>query len=77
MRVHIRSIAANCPKCGAEDFDSSTGKRMPLASDATLRCLVCGTHTSYVELIVQIAEKARERSQAMLEEMRRKRDKQA
>jgi hypothetical protein len=73
VRVHIRSIAAQCPKCRAEDFHSSTGRHMPLAPDATLRCLACGSSATYIELIVQIAEKARERSQAMLEEMRQKR----
>jgi hypothetical protein len=45
-------------------------QRPPLAAR---RCLACGAHTSYVELIVQIAETARQRSQAMLEEIRRKR----
>ena len=73
MQVAVRSVVAQCPRCGTDDFESNTGKRMPLASDALLRCLACGATTSYVELIVQIAEKARARSAAMLEELRKNR----
>jgi hypothetical protein len=75
MRVSVSSVVALCPRCGADDFESNTGKRLPLASEALLRCLACGASTSYVELIVQIAETARARSAAMLEEMRRNRKK--
>jgi len=75
MQVSVRSLVALCPRCGTDDFQSNTGKRIPLASDAMLRCLACGATTSYVELIVQIAETARARSAAMLEEMRKNRKK--
>lgn len=73
MQVSVRSVVAQCPRCGSEDFESNTGKRLPLASDAVLCCLACGASTSYVELIVQIADKVRARSAAMLEEMRKNR----
>jgi hypothetical protein len=75
MQVSVRSITAQCPRCGVDDFESNAGKRLPLASDALMRCLGCGASTSYVELIVQIAEKARAHSAAMLEEIRRNRRK--
>ena len=75
MRVSVRSIVAQCPRCGSDEFESSTGKRLPLASDALMRCVGCGASTSYLELIVQIAETARAHSAAMLDEIRRNRPK--
>jgi uncharacterized Zn finger protein len=75
MQVSVHSVRAQCPRCGKDDFESSTGERLPLASDALMRCLACGASTGYVELIVQIAETVRARSAAMLEEMQRKRKK--
>lgn len=72
MRVSVSSVAAQCPRCGTDDFEANAGKPAPLGSEALLRCLGCGASTSYVELIVQIAEKVRADSAAMREELRRK-----
>ncbi len=75
MRVSVSSIAAKCPRCGSDDFEPSNGAALPLPSDAMMRCLGCGGATSYVELTVQIAERARAHSAALLDEIRRNRGK--
>ena len=73
MQVHVRNIAATCRKCGGDDFATSSGKRFELASQTSMRCTSCGTVSTYIELIMQIAEKAVAISAATLEEIRRKR----
>ena len=73
MRVNVRSIVAQCAKCGGEDFFAADGKLNPLASQTTMRCIACGATVQYVDLIMQIAEKAVAASTATLEEVRRRR----
>ena len=58
MRIHIRNIAAQCVKCGGEEWLPSDDKRHMLGSQTTMRCGGCQATTTYVELIMQIAEKA-------------------
>ena len=75
MRVNVRSIVARCPKCGSDDFHANTGKGFELASQTTMRCMACNATCTYVDLIMQIAEKAVALSAATLEEVRRRRGK--
>lgn len=75
MRVNVRNIVAQCAKCGGDDFHATDGKRNPLASQTTLRCTACGTTVLYVDLVMQIAQKAMAASAATLEEIRRRRGK--
>ena len=75
MRVSVRSIVAQCPKCGGEDFDSADGKRFQLSSQTTMRCVACHATCAYVDLVMQIAEKAVAASAATLAEVRRRRGK--
>ncbi|HWI38526.1 MAG TPA: hypothetical protein VNU64_18900 [Burkholderiales bacterium] len=75
MRIHVRSIAAQCVKCGGEDWYPSDGKRAVFGSHTTMRCAGCNATTTYVELIMQIAEKAVAASAATLAEVRRRRGK--
>ena len=75
MRLNVRNLAAECPKCGGDDFIAGSGKRFEFASETTMRCVACGAATTYVELMMQIADKAVQLSAATLEEIRRKRDK--
>jgi len=70
MRVNVRDIAAQCPRCGAEEFDDVAGRP---ASHASLRCSGCGASESYADLIMQIARKALTLSERTLEEIRRRR----
>ena len=71
----MRSIVAQCVKCGGDDFHATDGKRNPLASQTTMRCTGCGAMVPYVDLVMQIAEKAVAASAATLEEVRRRRGK--
>lgn len=73
MRINVRDIAAQCAKCGGEDFLNAEGKRQPLASHTTMHCAACGATATYVDLIMQIAQKALARSAATLEDVRRRR----
>jgi len=73
MRVNVRNIVAQCPKCGGDDFAAMGGKRFELASQTTMRCTACSATCTYVDLIMQIAEKAVALSTATLEEVRRRR----
>ena len=75
MRVHVRNIAASCPKCGGEEFEADAGKRFELASQTTMRCAGCDAITTYMDLVIQIADKAVHLSSATLEEIRKKRGK--
>lgn len=69
----MRNIAASCPKCGGEEFEAKDGKRFELASQTSMRCAGCGATTTYMELVIQIADKAVNLSSATLEEIRNKR----
>jgi len=73
VRVHVRNIAASCPKCSGEEFEAKGGKRFELASQTVMRCMGCGATLIYLDLVLQIAEKAVALSNATLEEIRRKR----
>ena len=75
MRINVRNIAAQCPKCGGDDFVVASGKRFELASQTTMRCVKCNAACTSVDLIMQIAEKAVAASAATLEEVRRRRGK--
>ena len=69
----MRNIAAHCPKCGGEEFEAQDGRGFELASQTTLLCVACNASATYVQLIMQIAQKAVTHSAATLEEIRRKR----
>jgi uncharacterized Zn finger protein len=75
MRVNVRNIVAQCPKCGGEEFDAVGGKRFELASQTTMRCMSCAATCTYVDLVMQIAQKALAASAATLEDVRRRRGK--
>lgn len=73
MRLNVRNIVAQCPKCGADDFAAGGGKRFEFASQTTMRCIACGATTTYIELMMQIADKAVALSTSTLEEIRKRR----
>ena len=73
MRLNVRNIVAQCPKCGADDFAAGGGKRFELASQTTMRCTACGATATYIELMIQIADRALAMSAATLEQIRRRR----
>lgn len=75
MRINVRSIVAQCGKCGADDFQPLDGKRQVLASQTTMRCCACGATATYIDLVMQIAEKAVAASAATLAEVRSRRGK--
>jgi hypothetical protein len=72
VRVNVRNILAQCPKCGADDFATGGGKRFGFASQTVMRCTACGTTATYIELMIQIADKALAMSAATLEQIRRR-----
>jgi hypothetical protein len=75
MRVSVRNIVAQCPKCGGDDFAPAGGKHFELGSQTPMRCVACNAICSYVDLIMQIAQKAMAASAASLAEIRRRRGK--
>ncbi len=62
MKVDLYSIVADCPSCHGTDFEPQGGKRSALASQTSMLCTGCGTRINYIQLLIQIGDKAIARS---------------
>jgi hypothetical protein len=74
VQVLIRKIAAQCPACRGGDFEPAEGKRFELSSQTRMRCTACGATTAYIDLVMQIADKALRRSADVIAEVKRQRE---
>jgi hypothetical protein len=74
VQVLIRKIAAQCAGCGGDDFEPLAGKRFELSSQTPMRCTGCGAVTIYIELVMQIADKALQRSADVIAQAKRQRE---
>jgi hypothetical protein len=63
---------AECPSCHATEFEPIGHV---LAAQTLMQCARCGTRTSHLVLLVQIGDKAIERSTETLERMKAQRAK--
>ena len=68
MRVIVGHHTAHCEKCGCAEFDALAASPSP-----TLRCARCGTPTTRIVLLMQIAEQAVKEARAFVESSRRRR----
>ena len=70
MRVEVHNIVAECPACHATEFEP-IGKL--LSAQTPMQCARCGTRTSHIQLLMQIGDKAIERSTETLERIKAQR----
>jgi hypothetical protein len=74
VKVEVRDIVADCPACRGSDFVPEQPKLRPLAPQAIMVCTGCGAKMRYIELLVQIGDKAIAHSQETLEKLRQERE---
>lgn len=71
MKLAVGEIAARCPSCGANEFDTLSE---PLGSHSELVCLACGTGTTYETLVTQIGEQAMKQANDALAKLRNRKN---
>ena len=74
MQIKVRDIGADCPACHGTDFLPSLGKEEVLATQTKMVCGQCGAAYTYIQLLIQIGDKAIAGSAEMLEQLRLRRD---
>ena len=72
MQVQVHNIVAACPACHGTEFEP-IGKL--LGAQTPMQCARCGTRTSYIQLLMQIGDKAIERSTETLQRIKAQRAK--
>ena len=73
MKVELHGIVADCPSCHATDFEPQGTQPERVTSQTPMRCTACGARAPYIELLVQIGDKAIARSLETLDRIRRQR----
>jgi hypothetical protein len=73
VRVELHGIVADCPSCHATDFEPQGTAPDHIRSQTPMRCTACGARSPYIELLVQIGDKAISRSLETLERIRAQR----
>jgi hypothetical protein len=69
MRVSIGDITAECPHCGATEFEPQSAGALHLATE--MKCAGCGAKTRYLALLDRIGEEAMRRANRAIDELRR------
>jgi len=70
MLINIGDIAAACPHCGGNGFDSLSAGPLRLATE--LKCSECGEKVKYLLLLDQIGEEAMRRANQAIDELKKK-----
>lgn len=70
MLIRIGDITANCPECGATDFEPLSAEPLRLASE--LKCVGCGTRFKYLVLLDAIGEEAMRRANKAIDELKKR-----
>jgi hypothetical protein len=70
MIIKIGDITANCPECGATDFEPLSPAPLRLASE--LKCLGCGATFKYLVLLDAIGEEAMRRANKAIDELKKR-----
>jgi hypothetical protein len=70
MIIRIGDITANCPECGATDFEPLSAGALRLASE--LKCVGCGASFKYLALLDAIGEEAMRRANKAIEELKKR-----
>jgi hypothetical protein len=73
VKVELHGIVADCPSCHGTDFEPQGTKRESIASQTPMICSACGARAPYIELLVQIGDKAIARSLETLDRIRAQR----
>jgi len=74
VKVEVHGVVADCPACRGSDFVPEKAASRPLSSQSMMVCTGCRRRIRYIELLVQIGDKAIAQSQEMLEKIRADRD---
>jgi hypothetical protein len=73
VKVEVHEVVADCPACRGTDFvPEQPGLRTP-GSQTLMVCTNCRRKIRYIELLVQIGDKAIAHSQETLERIRQER----
>ena len=73
LKVEVHSIIADCPACRGTDFVPEDRNVRTPASQTVMVCTNCRYKIRYIELLVQIGDKAIAHSQETLEKIRQER----
>ena len=73
LKVEVHSIVADCPACRGTDFVPEQPSVRAPGSQTIMVCTNCGQRIRYIELLVQIGDKAIAHSQETLERIRQER----
>jgi len=72
VQLQVHNVVAECPSCHATEFEPIGNV---LAASTPMQCARCGTRTSHIQLLMQIGDKAIERSTETLERIKAQRAK--
>jgi hypothetical protein len=70
MIIRIGDITANCPQCGATDFEPLSAGPLRLTSE--LKCVACGASFKYLALLDEIGEEAMRRANKAIDELKKR-----
>lgn len=73
MKVEVHDIVAECPACRRTDFQPA-GRRLTLSAQTPMVCKACGATTTYLQLMMQISDRALAKSADTLAEIKKQRD---
>ena len=75
MKVELHNIVAECPSCHGSDFEPQGATRELISAQTPMLCTRCAARTTYIQLLIQIGDKAITRSQETLDRIRAQRAK--
>jgi len=75
VKVELHGIVADCPSCHGTDFEPQGAAADSIASQTPMICTACGARAPYIQLLIQIGDKAITRSLETLERIRAQRAK--
>jgi transposase-like protein len=70
MIIRIGDITANCPECGATDFERLSPAPLRLASE--FKCVGCGATFKYLVLLDAIGEEALRRANKAIDALKKR-----
>ena len=75
MKVELHNIVAECPSCHGSDFEPQGATRELISAHTPMLCTRCAARSTYLQLLVQIGDKAIARSLETLARIRAQRAK--
>jgi hypothetical protein len=75
VKVELHGIVADCSSCHGTDFEPQGTGVDSITSHTPMICTACGLRAPYIQLLIQIGDKAITRSLETLERIRAQRAK--